>query len=458
MNRRSLFKAIAAGSLTAANPLACLLARNAMAQSQTAPIRTIFLFHPNGCTPELFFPAAGSSALPLMTSPLQDVYDNLVFIDGLAFTTPTGLKASHNDGNVKCLSGALTGNHSSIDVLMGREDWANRASNGIRIPTVQINVGLDSANMGPSFENGQFSQTNTDPRSLYNRLFGTSDGDSPQTNTVANQLLAAAQADLAIIRARIGNIDGARDKLDVHADALSALEYKLSSPALNTALSGCALPDIGAAPDLGDNVIAWRSAEVLPIASSLQQDLAIATLACGITKSIVFAYGNEFSQARVPSSLISDHDSSHSTPEVFAISKRWWMAEVAQFIKKLAAIPDSNGSLLDNTILVTVSDVGYANHAHYRIPTFLASGINNNLGLVTGRSLDWRKSTQVVDVSLGVSINEGNGLTENAKAISHTDVLDTIRQVAGYSSFTLPEVSGGMMPAWTATAAVGEPR
>jgi hypothetical protein len=139
MKRRSLIKAVAAGSLTAATPLACLLARNALAAGNTAPIRTIFLFHPNGCVPDIFFPKAGSRTLPAMTAPLQSVYDNLVFIDGIGYAGPD---YTHEGGAFKCLTGRMTRDDkfSSIDVLMGKEDWANRASNGISVPSVQMGV------------------------------------------------------------------------------------------------------------------------------------------------------------------------------------------------------------------------------------------------------------------------------------------------------------------------------
>ncbi|MEM9360901.1 MAG: DUF1552 domain-containing protein, partial [Pseudomonadota bacterium] len=142
MKRRSLLKAIAAGSLTAATPLSCLLARNAMAQSNTdtPQIRTIFLFHPNGCVPDVFFPEAGSSVLPAMTAPLSSVYENLVFLDGIGYA---GAANTHEGGVAKCLTGRMefSDTYSSIDVLMGKEDWLNRAENGISVPSVQMGVG-----------------------------------------------------------------------------------------------------------------------------------------------------------------------------------------------------------------------------------------------------------------------------------------------------------------------------
>ena len=118
------------------------------------------------------------------------------------------------------------------------------------------------------------------------------------------------------------------------------------------------------------------------------------------------------------------------------------MAEVAKFIQKLANTPDVNGSLLDNTILVTVSDLAHGNyHNHFRIPMFLASGKNNNVGLVTGRSLDWRRA------SAARSRVQGDQNANDA-SICHTDVLDTIRMVAGYTSFQMPGKEGDIMAAW----------
>ena len=115
------------------------------------------------------------------------------------------------------------------------------------------------------------------------------------------------------------------------------------------------------------------------------------------------------------------------------------MGEIAKFIQKLENTPDVNGSLMDNTIIVTVSDLGHGNyHDHYRIPMFLASGVNNNVGLVTGRSLDFRP--------YGTLKKIGDG--QILPTINHTDVLDTIRQVAGYSSFEMPNKEGNILAAW----------
>lgn len=445
MRRRSLLKAVAAGSLTAATPLACLLARNAMAQTGTAPIRTIFLFHPNGCVPDIFFPKAGSRTLPAMTAPLQSVYDNLVFIDGIGYAGPDN---THEGGSFKCLTGrmARSDRHSSIDVLMGKEDWANRAKTGISVPSVQMGVGTwwgNDDNKRISHDGATTLDSVCDPRIMYPRLFGAESGSNGNSGAsgIETQMLSIAKNDLNRLRSSLGQAEKIR--MDQHAEALSVLEAKFRNTSGGD-IDACVGPDISASPKVNrsDTDEALSQTNVLSLASDLQQDIAIAALSCGITRTIAFSYGVSVCPVKVPGSNLGDHDASHADAGTHTKSKIWWMAEVAKFIQKLANTPDVNGSLLDNTILVTVSDLAHGNyHNHFRIPMFLASGKNNNVGLVTGRSLDWRRARAARPKVQGDQ-------NANDPSINHTDVLDTIRMVAGYTSFEMPNKEGDVMLAW----------
>ncbi len=447
MYRRSLLKAVAAGSLTAASPLACLLARKALAAESTPAIRTIFLFHPNGCVPDIFFPKAGSTSLPAMTAPLQSVYENLVFLDGIGYAGPD---YTHEGGASKCLTGRMTreDKYSSIDVLMGREDWANRASNGISVPSVQMGVGTFWGNddlKRISHDNGTTLDSLCDPRILYPRLFGAKNA---LPNGIESQMLSIARNDLNRLRSSLGGLE--KDRMDQHAEALSVLEARFRS-SNSTALNLCTPPSINQAPQASglDTDEALSQTSVLELASGLQQDIAVAALSCGITRTITFSYGVSVSPVKVPGSNLGDHDASHSDATTHTRSKIWWMGQVAQLIQKLAKTPDGNGSLLDNTVIVTVSDLAHGNyHNHYRIPMFLASGKNNNLGLVTGRSLDWRTAKAAT-----AKVQGDQNATD--RSINHTDVLDTIRQVAGYTSFEMPNKEGNVLLGWRGNA---EPR
>lgn len=456
MRRRSLFKAIAAGSLTAANPLACLLARNAMAQSGVSQIRTIFLYHPNGCSPDHWHPPAGSMALPKMTAPMQSVADNLVMIDGIGYA---GSANTHEGGVMKALTGRLTKGdpHSSIDVLMGKEDWENRATTGISVPSVQMGVGTMWGNNDDkrvSHDGGTSLDAACDPRIVYPRLFGaagsvtTGPNAGAGTGGVETKMLSAAKNDLMRIQSEIGNLDHQRERLQQHAEALSFIEARFAGGGSDMMAGACALvPDMTDVPsyDRSDTDEQWSQTDILEFASDIQQDIAIAALSCGITKTMSFSYGVPVSPVTVPGSGMGDHDASHD-PDPAAPkhtpSKRWWTGQMAKFIQKLAATPDGNGSLLDNTIIVAVSDLGHGDkHDHYRIPMFLASGVNNNVGLVTGRSLDFRTARAATSKVIGDGPQN--------PCINHTDVLETVRIKAGYgSSCEMPNKEGDILMAW----------
>jgi len=101
--------------------------------------------------------------------------------------------------------------------------------------------------------------------------------------------------------------------------------------------------------------------------------------------------------------------------------------------------PDVNDSLLDNTIICTVSDLGHGNrHNHHRIPIFLVGG--KNAGLITGLSVDLRP--------LGTPGKRWGGQVETAGGVNHSNVLMTIAEKAGYRNITLPTATDRINNVW----------
>lgn len=436
MNRRSLIKSIAAGSLTSTAPLTMLLGRAAMAAENDRPIRTIFLFHPNGAVPSHFFPAPGTMNLPKMTKPLESVKQHLLFLDGIGYGGPAG---GHEGGSAKCLTG-YTGTEekkgsqglSSIEVILGEKDWANRANTGVIVPSLQMGVATkwgDSVMRRISFKGNQDLHAVDDPRILYPQIFGSvnSGGSS------ATSVLATVKDDLNRLKTRLGSVERAR--LDLHADSMSILEQKIKS---QSNVSGAACPgrDISSVVGTNKDMTLWATG-VLENLSDIQQDLAVQALACNVTRTMVFAYGVAVSPIVVPGTSMGDHDLSHQDADAHSTSKVWWMAQIGKFIDKLAKTPDGRGSLLDNTIICTVSDLGHGNHhSHNRIPMFLAGG--KNVGLVTGRSVDLRP----------YGTQQKFGGFSDTKIINHTDVLTTIAEKAGYTGVKLPTTRGRINNLW----------
>lgn len=438
MKRRSLIKAIAAGSVTTMTPLATMLARSAMAV-EVQRTRTLFIYHPNGCVPDVFFPRAGSLAgasFPAMTAPLQSVAQHLVFLDGIGYE---GAANTHEGGALKCLTGVASSasGASSIEVQMGKEDWANRATSGVSRPSLQMGVGTkwgSDTSKRVSYDNGTSLHPVDDPRILYPQLFGAA-ANGVDPNQI--QVLARAREDLTRLSTALGSIE--RDRLEQHVAALDVLEQKLNA----ASMSGCL--DVGTSikPRVdavigGEEQALWAT-QVLANISAIQQDIAVATLSCGITRSIAFMYGVPVSPIVVPGTSTGDHDLSHQDAAAHTTSKVWWMGQIRQFIQKLAATPDVNGSLLDNTIICTVSDLGHGNyHNHHRIPMLLAGG--KNAGLITGRSVDLRP--------LGETGKRWGDQVATQGGVNHTNVLMTIAEKAGYANVRMPTANGRINNVW----------
>ncbi|MES2673145.1 MAG: DUF1552 domain-containing protein [Pseudomonadota bacterium] len=437
MKRRSLLKGISAGTLAAMTmtPLATMLARSALA-ADTRRTKTIFLYHPNGCVPDIFFPAAGPlGSFPAMTAPLQPVASHLTFLDGIGYW---GEGNTHEGGARKCLTGVTNavGTASSIEVQMGKEDFLNRATSGITKPSIQMGVGTqwgDSADKRISYDNGTSLHPVDDPRILYPQVFGASGADSTKLEVVAR-----ARADLTRLRTRLGSIE--MQRLEQHIDAMDVLEQRL-----NTAVAGGCLdvsttikPRVDAIGVGGPDQKLWAS-NVLANISGIQQDIAVAALSCNITRTIAFMYGVPVSPIIVPGTSDNDHNLSHQDAAAHTSSKIWWMGQLRQLIQKLAATPDVDGSLLDNTIICTVSDLGHgARHNHHRIPMILAGG--KNTGLVTGRCADLRP--------LGTPGLKWGDQTSAEGIVNHSNVLMTVAEKAGYTSVRLPSATGRINNVW----------
>lgn len=432
MSRRNLLKALLGSPLAVRSTgllLPAIVARSAYGQSQK-PIRNLFIYHPNGCVPNIFHPSAGSLNLPGMTAPLEPVKQHCVFLDGIGLD---GRGETHEGGAARVLTGnhasvdGLRGTSSSIDVLMGAQNF----SNGHNPLAPSIQMGLFASKWSDktiSFQDRIRLPYFDDPLGLYSNLFTGSGSTSPEANLAA---FNAAHADLQRLRGLLGSVERAR--LDQHMDAFSVLQAKLQAIASGSA-GGCASLDLSA---IGAND--WRSedpAGPMGKISDAQQDIAVQALSCDVTRVISFMYSHAVSPITNPTGGMMDHDASHADAETHRKSKVWWISEIAKFIQKLADTPDGDGdSLLDNTLVLLVSDLGHGNwHDHWRMPFLLAGG--KNTGLQLGRSLDFRG---MGTSRYGWSKEIGQG---------HANLLQLIAQRCGYS-FDIPLATGTTPGIWS---------
>jgi hypothetical protein len=273
-------------------------------------------------------------------------------------------------------------------------------------PFSQLQLGVISNGYGsisrynwnePAYEDSPFN--------AFDRLFGagvatTEDLATRKKRSVLDSNLAA----LTQMRSRLGSFEKAR--LDEHTAAVQRIEARLTAAAESAGEGGaCASPIFNSAGFSGDT-----SSDVnFDAIADLQIDLTTLALQCDLTRVVSLMFGNHQSDFTVPEADIDTnyHQSIHGRPMADYIAYRVYFTEkLRDLIQSLANTEDMDGnSLLDNTLVLQVSDMGDGrSHAGDNVPYMLAGGGGGVL--TTGRSL-------------------------TLDGVSHNTILDTVAQAAG---------------------------
>lgn len=207
-----------------------------------------------------------------------------------------------------------------------------------------------------------------DPREVWALLTGGFTPDSVSEEERARRE-RAGQSVLDFVLDQANEVQGrlgAQDKvkLDQYMSSVRALERRIVGLPSNT----CELP----AEPGGDLDYAERFALML--------DLQLFALQCDLTRIVTFMFATSFGPGGMPWAGVPDdyHNLTHDERggdnyEKILRCIDWEMQQIAAFIARLKAVPEENGSLLDNMALCISSDVGRgARHNHDRLPVLLA--------------------------------------------------------------------------------------
>jgi hypothetical protein len=357
-----------------------------------APKRVIFVYTAGGAVPDLWMPSGSETnfTLPAMSAPLESVKQHCVFLKGISL----------KDAGHGLTSKALGGHHvdMTLDLHMAR-------TLGQATPFSQLQLGVISNGHGsitrynwnePAYEDN--------PLNAFERLFGagaavTEDLATRQKRSVLDCNLEA----LTQMRNSLGSFE--KSRLDEHTAAIQRIEARLSAAAQPVSGGACTTPTFNSQ---GFSGAADSDANFDTIAD-LQCDVATLALKCDLTRVVSIMFGNHQSAFTVPESGSSTnlHSAIHGAPvEEYTKYRSYFTSKLEYLIKNLANTQDMDGnSLLDNTILLTVSDMGDArSHSGDDVPYMLAGGAGG--ALTTGRFLTF------------------NG-------VSHNTILDTVAQAAG---------------------------
>jgi hypothetical protein len=399
---RRTFLVGAAGALG----LPLLDAMRARAAPGDLPRRIVLFYNPNGTVGENWFPSDATSetdfSLPTILQPFAPFRDKLLIAGGINTTVgqdPANNGGPHQRGIGSLFTGQMLLEGEFADGCGSKAGWADGPSidqviaseKGGDTPFRSLELGVRA---NSNDVQGRISYASSgsplppigDPVNLYERLFlrpAPLDPSNPDSRS--KSILDTVYAQYGELHKQVGHED--KQKLDRHVALVEDLERRLGLASSPT--SACSSPD---APEQ----LATDSEGTMPTISRNHLDLLAMAFACDLTRAASVQYSTGFNRIRYPwiDDLGEGHALSHSgesnAAAWAALTQRaaWHASEIAYFAGRLAEIPEGEGTVLDNTLILWGNEVSRGNtHSLNNLPYLI---IGNAGGAVrTGRYVEY---------------------------------------------------------------------
>jgi hypothetical protein len=409
LTRRTVLRG--AGQVAIALPFleAMLRPLETHAQAAMAPKRFVVFYSPGGTLLDKWRPTGTETQFTLgdMMAPLVPHQSQLLFLDGLNLSvTEQGVGHPHSRGMAGLLTGTellpgtfVTGmgnasfaNGPSIDQVIGE-----RIGQGLKFRSLEFSTAW--AISGRSLMDGAVAETSNasnqityagankplppmiNPKVAFDRVFsdlGVQDAAAILAKKKSVSILDAVIGQYNSVSAQLGAADKA--KLEEHVELIRQMEASLSA---GTSGESCAIP--GAPTD--------ADAKDVPTKGKTMTDLLVTSLACDLTRVGTMQWAD--SESKFPLNfaplMLSDHhhgyqhDGVYDPNALFKIYK-WFGENFAYLLTRLASVKEGDGTLLDNTVVLWVTEIQEPpTHAQTNMPFVIAGG--KNAGIKTGRYL-----------------------------------------------------------------------
>ena len=285
------------------------------------------------------------------------------------------------------------------------------------------------------------------PAAAFETFFGAlGDVGDPAAEEAARRRLAQRQSILDHVR---GELEGTRrrigrqerDAMDAHLAGLRALEARV-----NTIPTGqCSVPD--APVDTPRDLVQTFESQVDLITSAFTCDLTrVATLQLGhCDGGLTLVEGlNAHGVTHAIGETREDPEAFQRTRQEHLQLDRFWADRWRYLLDALSNVTESNGSLLDNTLVVWGTDTTTREqynpgpHQHMRMPYFMAGG--SNWAFPTGRHLRY---DQPVSSERG-NVDRDTGARWHSNSRLWTSVLQ--RYGLDVDRFGTADIGSGTLP------------
>ncbi len=409
--RRTFLKGGARAMLALPLLDAMIPAATAWAQTPAKPVSRLgFVYMPMGCDHSRWTPAGETLAeLSPILRPLERVKNHVTVITNTRLQN--SYPGTHDTSNAGFLSAAFSKHTESSDYYLGTtmdQIAAKQMGRDTQLPSLELAMDLNPlagvCNNGYAcvYQNClSWSSPTTPlpseahPRIVFERLFG--EGGNAAARRAALQsrasLLDSFSSDIARLKQRVGVPD--RNRVDQYLDSVREIERQIQRA--EAGVMDNTMPDldrpVGVPAAFADH-------------AKLMFDLQILAFQADITRVISFQMTRELSNRTYPEIGVADahHPTSHhgNDPEkVEKISKinTFHVSLFAEFLERMKATPDGDGSLLDHTVYLYGSGMGNPSlHDHENLPVLVAGG--GATGLKGGRHIKYEKGTPLANLHL----------------------------------------------------------
>jgi len=235
----------------------------------------------------------------------------------------------------------------------------------------------------------------TNPRKVFLQLFG--EGDTPQERAAINNqtgsILDLILDDTKKLQGRLGT--GDRTVLDGYLESVREIERRAQMAEAKD-LSTLKIPNapVGEQEDFGEQVKLMFDLIALAYQADLTRVVAYVTAAEGTNRT--------YNHIGIPDAF---HPMSHHANDLERLNKlakiqAWHVEKFAEFLAKMAATPDGQGTLLDHSIFMFGSNMSNSDrHDNYPEPNILVGGGNGRMAL-GGQHLVLPERTPIANLHL----------------------------------------------------------
>src|SRR5437667_3152520 len=418
LSRRTLLRGLGA---TLALPLldSMVPAMTALARTAAAPVRRFGVFYvPNGMSMPYWFPKAEGplAELPPTLRSLTELKDRVLLMGGLAGEAANLVTGGgdHARSAGTFLTGVPFKITSGADVLasVSMDQIAARQMEK-ETQLASLELGIESnAMLGACDGGASCAYTNTiawrtpttplpienDPRAVFERLFGTTGSTGPQAR------LARMKRDRSILDfvgnevGNLGRVIGPQDatKIGEFLDAVRDVERRIQmAEAQNSRELPVVEQPVGVPTDYAEH-------------ARLMMDLLALAYQTDMTRISTFMMAREVSAHAYPEIGVADshHPLSHHQDEPAKLERlhkinEYHFRQFAYLVKKLAAMPEGDGKMLDYTLFLYGTGISDSNtHFHDDLPIALVGG--NAAGPAGGRYVRHPKGTPLTNLHVTI--------------------------------------------------------